>query len=94
MNINVVQGRNYPYCYFVAVGKPPSNIFPAAEGLAVSNRITVETKHQGEVDVIVIRGHTTRNSGYHTKPAQCRELLAAALEAGRRIARRTSHSAA
>jgi len=88
VNINNVQGRKYPYCYFVAVAKAGLDIFPAAEGVAVPKRITVETKHQGDVVVVVIRGHTTRQSGYHTKPAACRELLGAALEVGRRIAAR------
>lgn len=88
VKINEVQGNKYPYCYFVAVARPGLGIFPAAEGLAVPGRITVETQRQGDVDVIVIRGHTTKRSGYHTKPALCLELLERALEAGRRIAGR------
>ena len=87
VKINQVQGNKYPYCYFVAVAKPGLGILGVAEGLAVSGRITVEPQRQGDVDVIVIRGHTTRRSGYHTKPELCVALLERALEAGRRIAR-------
>ena len=86
VNINEVQGRKYPYCYFVAVAQRGLGILPLARQLAAPARITVEPQIQADVEVIVIRGQTTRTSGYHTKPAQYRELLDFALRIARRIA--------
>ncbi len=87
ININTVQGRKYPYCYFVVVAKRGMNIFPAATGLEHLGETTVETKFQGDVEIIVIRQYTTRTSGYHTSAARCRELLHTALQAARRVAK-------
>ncbi len=86
VNINDVQGRKYPYAYFVAVAKRGLDIFPVARGQGEPGRITVETQVQSDVEVIVIRAHTTKTSGYHTKPAQCRQLLELSLQIARRIA--------
>ena len=86
VNINNIQGRKYPYAYFVVVAKRGLNIFPAAYGLDQTGLTTVETKMQNDVEVIVIRQYTTKTSGYHTKPVRIRQLLDQALVAARRAA--------
>lgn len=87
VNVNVVQGRKYPYCYFVVVAKRGANIESAARGLERRGEILVETKRQNDVELIIVRQHTTRTSGYHTKMKRCVELLEVALQAARRTAK-------
>jgi hypothetical protein len=88
VNLNDVQGRLYPYCYFVVVTKREFDVAFAASGLALQNQITVEVKRQSDVNVVIVRQHTTNKSGYHTKPHAYLELMQRALRAGRKIADR------
>ncbi len=87
VNINTVQGNRYPYAYFVVVARRGMNIFQHARGLTKGKNITIETRVQNDVEVIIIRQTATRTSGYYTKPPAIAQLAAVALEAARRAAR-------
>ena len=79
--INNVQGTKYPYLYAVLIAKESFNLLDPKRLASVRQRtggLTVETKKEGDIHVIVIRQTTTRRSGYHTKPATIREITEAA----------------
>lgn len=65
ISINTVKSRNYPYFYVVLLAKPEFSIFEKL-GKHLLDKLTIERKETEEVDVIVIRQHTTKTSGYHT----------------------------
>jgi len=84
--LNDVQGTKYPYLYAVLVARPAfgllkHNVAPAAGGA----KLTIEKKKEDEVDVIVIRQHTTRQSGYHTKPDAIRCIVRTAWHAAAKM---------
>jgi len=73
--INVVQGASYPYFYVVLVSKRDFDLRQAYRSYNPPRGIYKEFKIQDEVQVMVIRQLTTKNSGYHTKlPAALRIL--------------------
>jgi hypothetical protein len=86
VNINVVQGKRYPYCYFVVVGKRGIGLKRIISGVKSPKNTTIECEVQGDVEIIVVRQSTSRTSGYHTPPRRCRELMTTVLELGRRTA--------
>ena len=65
ISINAVKGRAFPYFYVVLVAKHPFKLFEKFDKHTLK-KIVIERKKTGEVDVIVIRQHTTKTSGYHT----------------------------
>lgn len=87
--VNDVQGTKYPYLYAVLVARPGfglhgerlAGIESAAQGL------TVETSREEDVEVVVIRQHTTKKSGYHTSPAAAARIARAAHRAVRGLVR-------
>ncbi len=68
ISINSVKSRNYPYFYVVVIARPEFNLFGKYKRQTL-DKIVVERKKTGEVDVIVIRQKTTKTSGYHTNEA-------------------------
>ncbi|MBL7077080.1 MAG: hypothetical protein ISS31_06385 [Kiritimatiellae bacterium] len=67
--LNNVQGSDFPYVYCVLVAKPKLNMLKKIK-LDAAQGTVLEPKHQGDVDIIVVRQQTTKTSGYHTKPAK------------------------
>lgn len=65
ISINSVKGRPYPYFYVVLIAKHSFNLLKKF-GKQSFDKLVVERKKTGEVDVIVIRQRTTKTSGYHT----------------------------
>jgi hypothetical protein len=45
--------------------------------------MTVESNHEGDVDIVVMRQTTTKTSGYYTKPADVRTIFLYSLAAAR-----------
>lgn len=84
--INEVQGTSYPYFYVVLVARKGYGLRDAYRGHNVSDDITKEFKNQGEVEVMVLRQHTTERSGYHTKPAAADGIFYEGLELAERVA--------
>ncbi len=66
--INEVQGSSYPYFYVVLVAKDGFGLHQAFRAYRPAEEITKEFKREKSVEVFVIRQHTTKTSGYHTKP--------------------------
>ncbi len=75
LNMNNIQGHDYPYFYVVLVAKKDFGILPYAKKITPENKIVVETQKGTDVDVIIIRQYTTRTSGYHTKPKDMQRIL-------------------
>lgn len=65
ISINSVKGRPYPYFYIVLIAKHSFNLLKKF-GKRSFEKLVVERKKTGEVDVVVIRQRTTKTSGYHT----------------------------
>ncbi|MCX5769739.1 MAG: hypothetical protein NTZ09_05640 [Candidatus Hydrogenedentes bacterium] len=84
--INSVQGNDYPYFYCVLVAKPELGLLehPLA---SPPRKITVERDRQGEMDVVIIRQTTTKNSGYHTNGKTATNIFLYALDLARQVAR-------
>ena len=67
ISINSVKARKYPYFYIVFLARPGFKLFEKYGPLKTSlTNITAEQKKTKEVDVIVLRQHTTKTTGYHT----------------------------
>lgn len=96
VSLNNVQGTNYPYLYAVLVAdkkldlidqflthitRKINNVDRTAQGRRKKGKLTIEASREDDVDVIVIRQHTTKRSGYHTKPAAIRRIARAAWHA-------------
>lgn len=79
--INSVQGKDYPYFYCVLVAKTAFGGLRAPRSLP--DNVVAEPKREDDVDVLVIRQRTTKNSGYHTKTADAVRIFNLALNAAR-----------
>lgn len=66
--INEVQGSSYPYFYVVLVAKKGFGLHKVFQAYRPPEKITKEFKREKNVEVFVVRQHTTKTSGYHTKP--------------------------
>jgi hypothetical protein len=84
--INDVQGKSYPYFYVVLVARKGYGLHDAFRGFRPSEDLTKEFKVEEEVEVMVIRQHTTETSGYHTKPAVAAGILYAGLNMAEGVA--------
>jgi hypothetical protein len=84
--INDVQGTSYPYFYVVLVAKDGFGLRETFDGYRPPEKITKEFKTQDQVEVMVIRQHTTKKSGYHTKPAAAARVFREGLAMAQRAA--------
>ncbi|MHC4088207.1 MAG: hypothetical protein ACYSU5_23830, partial [Planctomycetota bacterium] len=85
INLNVVQGASYPYFYGVLAAKPGFGLSQYKEKVKLDGKIICEYQEGSQAEVLVIRQHTTKKSGYHTKDRKCTQILMVALEGGRTI---------
>ncbi|UCG89004.1 MAG: hypothetical protein JSW71_10890 [Gemmatimonadota bacterium] len=88
--INEVQGTSYPYFYVVLVTRKGYGLRDAYHDHRPGNKITKEFKYEGEVEVMVLRQHTTKRSGYHTKPAVANAIFYEGLDLAERVAVRAA----
>jgi hypothetical protein len=65
ISTNSVKGRLYPYFYIVLIARHGFDMLNKF-GKRSFDKLVIERKKTSEVDVIVIRQHTTKTSGYHT----------------------------
>ncbi len=79
VSLNDVQGTKYPYLYAVIIAKQSFGLlrYHASEIADRTSDLTVETSTEDDVEVIVIRQHTTKTSGYHTDAADVRKIARA-----------------
>ena len=80
VSINEVQGTSYPYFYVVLVTRKGFGLGPVHRKYHPSPNIVAEFDLKGEVEVLVIRQRTTKNSGYHTNSGTAREILRQGLQ--------------
>ena len=85
INLNVVQGKSYPYFYCVLAAKPGFGISSFMNSIALQTDIICEYQKDINAEVLVIRQRTTRTSGYHTKDRRCTDILRVAVQGGRKI---------
>jgi len=85
INLNVVQGTSYPYFYCVLAAKPGFRLSAYKNKIRLDEKIICEYQKNRRAEVLVIRQHTTKKSGYHTKDPKCAEILNVALQGGRLI---------
>jgi len=79
--INTVQGHDYPYLYCVLIGKKGEGLFdkrPYLKNTAPPN-IVFEKSSPKDVDIIVIRQQTTKQTGYHTNKRKSLYIVETAL---------------
>ena len=84
--LNSVQGKNYPYFYVVLVSKKNFDLQKACDAYSPPAGIVKELKNQDEVKVMVIRQHTTKTSGYHTKFPVATRILDQGLTVAEKVA--------
>jgi hypothetical protein len=85
INLNVVQGTSYPYFYCVLAAVPGFGLSRYKEKIKLDEKIICEYQEDSKAEVLVIRQFTTKESGYHTKDRQCKQILNVALAGGRMI---------
>jgi hypothetical protein len=86
--INEVQGTSYPYFYVVLVARRGFGLRDAFDRYVSRRHFTKEFKVEQEVEVMVLRQHTTKRSGYHTKAAVASAIFSEGLELAERVATR------
>jgi hypothetical protein len=84
--INEVQGQSYPYFYVVLVARRDFGLHQAFREFKPGGNITKEFKPQREVEVLIIRQHTTEESGYHTDGDTAKSILLWGLRVAERVA--------
>lgn len=86
VNINVVQGAQYPYFYCVIVGKKGYGVQAYTDKIELPKKVILEYSEDGDAEVLVIRQETTKKSGYHTDIKVSKKILKASVEALRVVA--------
>lgn len=84
--LNNVKGTPYPYFYVVLVAKKGYGLDRSSAKPASSSTLTTEFKYEGEVEVFVIRQHTTKTSGYHTRDGEIQKIFLAGLTMAEHVA--------
>jgi hypothetical protein len=85
VSINSVQGTDYPYCYCVIVARPAFTDKHPLDLSPPPRKVVIEPEYNQGVNIVVIRQETTRNSGYHTKPAAAQAIFNYAIAEARRL---------
>jgi len=88
ININMVQGTNYPYFYCVIAAEKGFGLQEHFSKIPYIREVIVEYEEDDNAEVIVIRQRTTKSSGYHTNTADCKRILELSLTAARNIVAR------
>ena len=77
---NEVKGTEFPYVYCVLVARQGYGLLERTKDYQPPNKVVKETKLENEVEIVILRQHTTKTSGYHTDEAAAYTILRAALE--------------
>lgn len=86
ISLNNVEGKYYPYFYMVLVAKETMELSSKYFNLIqVSNTLIKEKSKENNMDIIVIRQHTTKTSGYHTKIKTINKIFEKGLNAAELI---------
>lgn len=74
ININVVS-TNYPYFYCVITAKEGFGLEKYVRRISIPKSIVMQYSKDDGAEVIVIRQHTTKSSGYHTNINACKNIF-------------------
>jgi len=85
ININSVNGTNYPYFYCVITAKRDFGLEQYTRRLAIPKGTTLEFSKDTDAEVIVIRQRTTKTSGYHTEMNMQKTILSFSMNLARII---------
>ncbi len=88
ININSVEGTRHPYFYCVIAAKSGFGLENYVEKILVEKNIVISCEKDNDAEVIVIRQHTTKTSGYFTGIGVCKKILETAVVTSRNILRR------
>jgi len=85
INLNDVQGTQYPYAYCVIAAEPGFGLQKFTGGMVLPSGIICEFQDDGKAEVLVIRQKTTKTSGYHTDDRRCVQIMLETLRIGREV---------
>lgn len=85
ININSVEGTRHPYFYCVIAAKSGFGLENYVEKIPVEKNIVISCEKDNDAEVIVIRQHTTKTSGYFTGIGVCKKILETAVVTARII---------
>lgn len=80
---NDVNGTTFPYAYCVLVAREGFGLIARTGDYSPPDNIVKETKLQDGMEIVILRQHTTKESGYHTDAATAHGILVAAVELAR-----------
>jgi len=85
ISINSVQGTDYPYLYCVILARDKAKLFTSKDAYAgkLSRNIITKLTKSDDVDVLVVRQKTSRNSGYHTNASKARQIVSQSIDLAR-----------
>ncbi|MGK7393185.1 MAG: hypothetical protein ACNS62_01385 [Candidatus Cyclobacteriaceae bacterium M3_2C_046] len=75
LNMNTVNGTDYPYLYMVLVAKESYGLKNVFNQIQLPAQIIKEFNQEGEIDIIVMRQRTTKTSGYHTNARKMAQIF-------------------
>ncbi|MEN8122749.1 MAG: hypothetical protein ABFS35_20580 [Bacteroidota bacterium] len=86
VSMNNVQGKDYPYFYVVLVAKNRMKLIQKHfSSVSVPNKVIKESSRERDIDIIIIRQKTTKDSGYHTNPKAMKVIFETGLQTARGI---------
>jgi len=77
---NDVKGTSFPYVYCVLVARQGYGLLDRTADFQPPANMVRETKTENDVEIVVLRQHTTKNTGYHTDTTAAYSILRMALE--------------
>lgn len=91
ISINQVQGKDYPYFYCVLVAHEGFGEITKGNLDTPPRKVIIETKKEKDVYIAVIRQHTTKQTGYYTKPAAVNTIFTYAVRQARKLQKKRAH---
>lgn len=86
VNLNRVQGSDYPYLYCVLVARETLQMPHLLKPDPPEGIVAETERNQAEhLDILVIRQKTTKTSGYHTDKAACQAIFSYSLAQARQL---------
>lgn len=86
ISMNNVQGTLYPYFYVVLVAKEKSKLLSKNfDSVEIPENVIKEFKTENDIEIIVIRQYTTKQSGYHTKERAVNNIFNTGIAAVRKV---------
>jgi hypothetical protein len=86
ISMNNVKGQDYPYFYVVLVAKQAAGLLgKIQQQIEMPTNVIKEYKLENDVEILVIRQYTTKDSGYYTDPDITGTIFKTGISASRMI---------